>query len=812
MKSEQTNIALYPVNIEEKLGFDKIKAIFIQNCKTDIGKTSVEKIGFIANRKAIHTSIRQIAEITVLSAAGHVLQLPENLNDILNDLQKLDKEGMLLYEDELQQLYLALSAMQANYAAIKKMAEAVPELDKTGKHLSELSPAINLLNKVIDKEGKLRHDASPELLRISKEITAKEKDVRKMLLSKYDYAKKNGWAGDTEITIRNERLVIPIIAEHKKKIPGFVHDDSQSGKFLYIEPIECFEENNALKELSFERKKEIERILRQVTADLSPYKQSIWQHVQQTVFLDVTYAKAIFSSRINATEPLEAHKNEDIRLVNARHPLLYLLLQKDNKQLMPLNFHVDEDCNMVVISGPNAGGKSIALKTIGLLQYIYQCGLPVPVDVGSRLPVYNHLFIDIGDNQSIENNLSSYSSHLMNMKYFMQGADAHTLYLIDELGNGTDPSIGSTIAQAILEHLLKSNAFGVVTTHFGNLKAWAGNTPGVQNARMVYDVAKLEPLFKLELGKPGSSFALEVAGKVGVPKQIIDRAKKINQWKQHIDLEELLAENEKNKLALADANKRMTERETKLEKLIDDYTELKDGLAQNKQKILNEAKLKAGEIVTNANQKIEKTIKDIQQSKADKEKTKTVRKELETFKEGLKVDAPKKANPQPVQEIKPSQPPVKVLPLKEGDMVKQNDNNVTGEILTVKGNKAHVLFGIMKMWVPLDELQRTTRTADKKASKQMAVFNARLYDKQTNFSIELDLRGVRGEEAMLKLEQWLEDAHLLGHGNLKIVHGRGFGILRKLIHEHLKKTTFVKHYEHESEQLGGDGVTLIRLK
>jgi DNA mismatch repair protein MutS2 len=496
-------------------------------------------------------------------------------------------------------------------------------------------------------------------------------------------------------------------------------------------------------------------------------------------------------------------RKDDLHLINARHPLLYMLLQKDNKKLVPLNFHVDEACHMVVISGPNAGGKSIALKTIGLLQYMYQCGLPVPVEHGSKMPVYHQLFIDIGDNQSIENNLSSYSSHLMNMKYMMANANSETLYLIDELGNGTDPSIGSTIAQAILENFLESKAFGVVTTHFGNLKAWAGQTQGVQNARMVYDVVKLEPLFILELGKPGSSFALEVSSKVGIDKRIIDRAKNINQWKQHIDLEELIAENEKNKAALADANKRIADREEKLNKLIEDYTGLKDKLSENKQHILNEAKAKASEIVTKANQKIEKTIQVIQQTKADKQHTKDARKELSEYKETLVEIVPK-----------PIVKPVVLKntdPLKVGDAVKQNDNNVAGEILAIKKDKAHVLFGSIKMWVPLIELHKTSKTAQKKESK-IATFNVRMFDKQSSFSLDIDLRGVRGEEAILKLQQWLEDAHLLGHTNLKVVHGRGFGILRKLILEQLKSNPLVKHFEHESDQLGGDGVTLVRLK
>jgi len=792
----------YPRNIEEKLGFDKIKELLKSECKTDLGKISIDKISFSTQQKKIHLSIHQIAEANLVGHHGYVLQLPENLEDILACLQQLDKEGLILYEDELQKIYLGLVAMQGNLSFFKNKKEIFIELCLAQSHLTDLSAPVKMLADILDKEGKIRPDASPELWAIHKKINAKEKEVRRMLLSKFELAKKNGWAGDTEITIRNERLVIPIIAEFKKKIQGFVHDDSQSGKFLYIEPIECFEENNLLRELSFERKKEIENILRHVTSQLSPYKNSIWQHIQYTAFLDTTMAKANFSSRIAAREPLPIQNNDEINLINARHPLLYILLQKDNKKPIPLNFNVKENTCMVLISGPNAGGKSIALKTIGLLQYMYQCGLPVPLDEGSKMPVFKQVFIDIGDNQSIENNLSSYSSHLLNMKNFMEHANPHTMYLIDELGNGTDPAIGSAIAQAILEVMLSKEAFGIITTHFGNLKAWANQTDRVQNARMLYDLKHLEPLFQLELDKPGSSFALEVAAKVGIDKKIIDSAKKINQWKQHIDLDELLAENEKNKMELADTNKRVQAREKVLERLIEDYSLLKSSLNDNKITILNEAKTKATELVSQANQRIEETIKVIQQSKANKEKTQKARTELTTFREEIKPVV--RETPKPKKEHVVSNKPLAV-----GSIVRHETHPVSGEILKIKKDQAHVLFGHITMWVPLEQLYNST--ADKKHIPKTATFNARLFEKQSTFRAELDLRGIRGEDAIKQLDDWIHDAHLLGMFTLRVIHGRGHGILRKLIIEHLKSIAFVDGYEHETEQLGGDGVTVVKI-
>lgn len=795
--------ANYPNNIEEKLGFDKVRSLIMSECHTDAGRKQLDRMRFSGDIKTIRVAIQQITETSDLLSKGTVFEFPEDPELITDILQSVDKEGQWLPEDALHVVNLAMMAFQHNMMAIRQEVLDYPALKQVQENLTGLEAAISILSQVLDKEGKLRPDASPELWQISKRIGVKEKEVRRLLHSKFETAKKNGWAGDTEITIRNERLVIPIIAEHKKKMPGFVHDDSQSGRYLYIEPIECFEANNELKELFFERKKEIENILKQVTAKLAPYKQPIFKHVQFCIFLDTCCAKSKFSSKIRANVPQAVQNHDDTRLIQARHPILYLHLMKDNKALIPLDFNFKKDGNMVLISGPNAGGKSIALKTIGLIQYMYQCGLPVPASADSQLSVYQSVFIDIGDNQSLENNLSSYSSHLMNMKYFMEHAGKHTLFLIDELGNGTDPAIGSSIAQSILEHLLARKAYGVVTTHFGNLKAWAGQTEGVQNARMLYDLQKLEPKFILELDKPGSSFAIEVATKVGIPDSIIQRVRKINQWKQHIDLDELLAENEKHKLELADMKKRVEEREKVLDKLISDYETLKQSIAENKQQIINDARVKASNILETANQKIELTIKGIQENKAEKAITKNLRKDLEQFKTEIQPEE------QPVQKAE-KKPVVDKRPLKVGSIVRHEQHKVSGEILQLKKDTAQVLFGQITMWLPLTELHHST--PDKKHVPKTATFNARLFEKQSNFRAELDLRGVRGEEAIAKLDDWLNDAHLLGMFSLKIVHGRGYGILRKLISEHLRSVKFVKSFEHESEQLGGDGVTLVSIR
>jgi DNA mismatch repair protein MutS2 len=542
----------YPVSIEEKLGFDKIRELLKKETSTDIGREAINKITFTNQYNKIQESLQLISELELLSQTGQFSHtFFEFLEDVLSFLNPIEKEGAIIYEDEWQVISSALSCFNQMYLEVNKQQHLLPLMAQKQSRLVDLTPCLRLINEVIDIAGKMKPDASPTLKKITTAINEKEREIRKILLSKFELAKKNDWAGDTEITIRNERLVIPIIAEHKRKINGFVHDDSQSGKYLYIEPIECFEGNNQLKELVLERKKEVERILKQLTKDVSVYKQAILHHVQWHAFMDVVVAKQKLSSRLKAISPDIVKEQLQVNLINAKHPLLYLQFDKDNKKIEPLNFQTNKNVHLILISGPNAGGKSIALKTIGLLQYMLQCGLKVPVSVGSSMKIYDGIFIDIGDNQSIENNLSSYSSHLWSMKTFMSEISSKSLYLIDEIGNGTDPSIGSSIAQAILEQLLQAEAFGVVTTHFGELKAWASETKGVINARMLYDLQHLEPLFKLELGKPGSSFALEVASKVGLKPQVIERVREVNKWKNQIDLDELIAENEKNKQELS---------------------------------------------------------------------------------------------------------------------------------------------------------------------------------------------------------------------------------------------------------------------
>lgn len=788
----------YPNTIEEKLGIESVKQQLAKSCHSEAAQKIIANNPFYTKVVDIQAQIELIDALINCLQTGEFLEFPDQAEWMIECLQKTSVANQMLTEEELFVLLIALKQVQHNWQIIHNKQSLHPALYNTFGQIDSVANCIQKLDQLLDAEGQLKPNASDSLWQINKAIQSKEKEVRTSLIKKFEHAKKNGWAGDTEITIRNERLVIPIIAEHKKKINGYVHDDSQSGKFLYIEPIECFEGNNALKELHLDRKKEIEVILKATCAWLAPFRVLLQTHLQNSINLDALHAKAQWAIQLKCTKPKAVTAHDDTHLIDARHPLLDLQLSKDNQKIVPLQFHFKKGNSLLLISGPNAGGKSIALKTIGMLQYLYQMGLPIPVSPDSQLSVYKQIFIDIGDNQSIENHLSSYSSHLNTMQHFMQKANQDTLYLIDEIGNGTDPSIGCAIAQAILEQLIEQKAIGIVSTHYGQLKTWASQAKGAQNARMLYDVQKLQPLFILEPDKAGSSFALEVASKVGIQDQIIQRAKSINKQQKAFDLEHLITENELQKQTLKDQQERIESKEKSLEKLIHDYQALKTDLNAYKSSILKDAKTKAHHIIEEANQKIEATIKHIQETKAQKQSTNKVRKQLSQFKAHLEAEI--------------EQTPITVLPdtnFKKDMTVKHVSQSVSGEIIDIKKSKALVLFDSVKIWLPLNELQAAK--ANIKHQPKTATFNVDLFNKQTQFRAEIDLRGIRGEEAMKQLDNWINDAHSLGMSSLRVVHGRGFGILRKLIVDYLTHSKLVKHYDHETEQLGGDGVTIITL-
>ncbi len=790
---------LYPENFEEKIGFSIIKETLTSLCLTDKGKELAWNIKFENDSKIISKKHLQLSEFEKINNFGAEFQKYQYLEEILSFLNNFNTEGLYLLEEELSMMRNFLVNVEHNHSQFYKLEEHLNHLKFLIFENVNCEQVLLKINKIIDKEGKVFKNSSSKLKSIYEKIEDKERQVRKILFSQYEFAKKNGWAGDTEITLRNNRLVFPIIAEHKRKIKGFVHDESQSGKYLYIEPFECFELNNDLSELFIERKKEIEKILMLLTSEISIYKNDFFEWVKRMSTLDFIEAKFLLKRKFNAEIPLTTNSIEEMNWQKAFHPLLFIQYQRENKKIIPLNFSQNNNL-MTIISGPNAGGKSVSLKTLGLLQFMFLCGLAVGVNENSKFYIFDKIFIEIGDNQSIDNHLSSYSSHLRNMNFIINNSNYKSMILIDEIGSGTDPQIGGSIAQAMLEQLLFKKSFSVVTTHYGQLKNWANSTNLVQNARMKYDVQKLEPLFELEIGKQGSSFALEVASKSGVSKNLLEKAKKYSKARKEIDVEELQNENEKNKQLLNENILKLAEKEKNLDVLISEYSSIKSLINEQKKEILNQAKLKAHQLIENAGKDIEKTIKTIKESKAEKFKTQKERKKLENLKNDL------------IEELIKVEKPKESLKLVMGMMVKKINSEITGEIIEINKNKVKINNGILSIWLNINEIEKSILKKLPNMNSKVKTFNTHLYDKQINFKSEINLLAKRGEEAMAEFENWLSDAILLGIKTLRVVHGRGHGILRNLIHQELKSNKNIHHFYHETEQLGGDGVTIVELK
>ncbi|QHT67129.1 endonuclease MutS2 [Rhodocytophaga rosea] len=798
---------LYPNTIEQKLGFDKIREWLKTECISTLGQAFVDKLRFSNDFDLITKLIGQTAEFKQI--LQHEGDFPaSNYIDANPHLTKAAIEGTFLSEEEFFEVRLSLQTIYACLQFFEKR-------DSTDyPHLRELSKSIDVditllkaLDKVFDNRGKLKDDASPELQSIRRQIISEQSNLRKRLDSLLKSAKSQGYVSeDVSLTIRNGRMVIPLNAEHKRKIKGFVHDESATGQTVFLEPTEVFDINNEITELGYKERREVVRILTQLTSQLRPFVPQLRKAYTFLGLMDFIRAKAKFAIRTEAVNPVFV-KQQLMNWENTRHPLLYLSFQKQGKTVIPLYIKLDHKQRILIISGPNAGGKSIALKTVGLTQYMYQSGLLVTMAEHSQIGLFKDIFIDIGDEQSLENDLSTYSSHLTNMKQFLKLADKHSLFLIDEFGTGTEPSLGGAIAEAILEKLNESRAFGVINTHYTNLKFFAEHTEGLTNGAMRFDVQHLEPLYQLEIGKPGSSFAFEIANKIGLPQQVIAKAKEKVGDKQ-VNFDKLLRELELEKKKFLVKNQEVTNKDKNLSQTLKEYTELKSHLDTEKKKLLNQAKEEAKRLVREANQKIEQTIREIKENKADKEETRQLRKELQSFDESLK---PEYIVAEPVEEIQVLDGEIEV-----GDLVRIKGQTAVGEVLFVKGKDAEIRIGELKSNIKLNRLEKISRK-EYRASVPENLNIPRMQgidinEKMANFSYQLDLRGKRGEEALTELDDFIDDALMLGTHEVRIVHGKGDGILRNLVRTQLRKYSQVNSFTDEHADRGGAGVTIVKMK
>lgn len=795
---------LYPKNIDSKLGFDQILSMVHEECLSTLGKDFIEKVRFIQDQDKVLQLVDQTAEFMNILSEG--LSFPSaNYINVHPHLDKLKPENAFLNPEEFRDIRGSLKTILDCMAFLENHEESFPELAKLSHGVVINIDLIQKIDRVIEENGTVRSNASPDLAEIRRQLQQEQMRVRRTLDRVLEQAKRQGYIDDEfSITVRNGRMVIPLRAEFKRIIKGFIQDESSSGQTVFMEPAEVLEINNAIRELEYAERREVVRILTELSATLKPEIPSLRRGYVFLGLMDFIRAKAKVCRMVKATRP-EMAKPCSINLIGARHPLLFLSHQKLEKPTIPLDISLQEDQRIVLISGPNAGGKSVALKTVGLIQYMFQCGFPVPVEDGSSMGLFKDIFIDIGDEQSLENDLSTYSSHLKNMKYFLQFADSETLFLIDEFGTGTEPHFGGAIAEAVLESINKNQARGVITTHYANLKTFADTTDGVVNAAMLFDMHLLEPLYKLEVGKPGSSFAIEIARKTGIASEVIESAMaKVGDEK--VEYDRLIKELEKEKSKFRRRTEELKIQQRGLRKKLEKLDEQNEFLDTHRKKLMNEAKQEAKGLIAEANQKIEETIRRIKEEKADKQVTKEARKDLDSYSGKLKQEKIEYAEP----EIETESGEINV-----GDAVKVIGQDTLGEILAIKGKEAEIRIGSLKSTIKIKRLQKISKKAYKKQVGERVTANSgrsfNLNEKYSEFTPNIDVRGMRVEEAIPLADALVDNAVLFSVPEVRIVHGKGNGILRTVLREHLSKYPYVKSLQDEHVERGGAGVTVVSL-
>lgn len=784
---------IYPKNSEDKLGFTEIKQLIKTKCLSIMGQEMVDKIQVMNNFEQIQKFLRQTAEFKNILISDAALPI-SNFHDIKTLAKKARLEDAFLSEDEFFQVQQSLTTVFAVLGYFNDRAGLYPNLEALFEHLPIEKNILKAIDRVLDPKGKIRPNASRELQDIMSAIAQAEQAARKTIEQIFKNAGNSGWTADGSLTVRDGRLCIPLLSENKRKLKGFIHDESSSGQTVYMEPEEVFTLNNKVRDLEFDRRREIIKILTLLTDELRPYVPILISYHGLLTKLDFVRAKALFALDLEAEMPVLVPEMR-VNLINASHPLLLLSYKKEQKSVVPLNIRIDETDRIIVVSGPNAGGKSVCMKTVGLLQLMVQAGLLIPAAGQSEVGVFRQIFSDIGDDQSIESDLSTYSAHLSKMKYFVEMADSKTMILIDEFGTGTDPQFGGPIAEAVLESLNQKRVKGVITTHYSNLKLFASDTSGLENASMLFDNLQLRPMYILEVGKPGSSYAFEIAQKIGLPHHVINSAKnKIGVNQKKVDT--LLVDLERDKKEVLDAKLNLQRQERKAGILLRENEELKSFLEENKKELIREAKKEAKMIIQDANRLVENTISEIKSSQADKETTKNLR-------ENLQKELQKNT-------VKPEIIPVKEAPdLQVGDWVKLNDSETMGQVLELARDNVIIAIGDLRTVAKRKKVQKIAKKEVPKEIRRS--YNSQLND-TASFSPEIDVRGKRGEESLYEIEKYLDRAIMMGVNSLKIIHGKGDGILRKLIREYLKKYAEVSYVEDEHADRGGDGITYVYLK
>ncbi len=787
---------LYPQNLEQKLGFDKIRQLLHSFCESNLGAQFVEKIKFSTDKELIDRWLSQTDEFVKIIQSGELFP-NSNYIDITPYFAKIRVQDAYLSEEEFFNVILSLKTLDRCLDFFREKRDEYSFLAELTHPVFFNQDILWSIDRVFDERGKLKDKASDRLYEIRKGIAAEKQRLRGALDRIISHSKKEGFTpDDLSITIRNGRMVIPMFAEYKRRIKGLVHGESATGQTVYLEPTEVFEINNEVQELEYSEQREVTRILISLTDQLRPEVESLRGIMTFLGVIDFIRAKARLALDIDACKPLWSN-TKFFQWENAKHPILLKGHRDINKDVVPLNIGLSADERILLISGPNAGGKSVCLKTVGLLQYMFQCGLLVSVNEASQFTIFRDLFIDIGDEQSIENDLSTYSSHLINMKNLLIHVNKKSLFLIDEFGTGTEPQYGGAIAESILTELNASKGMGVITTHYGNLKEYADKNTGLINGAMRYDIQELQPLYELEIGKPGSSFALEIATKIGLPKSTIDQAKKKVGVKQ-VSFDQMLGQLQAQKQEVARAEQRVKQREQDLNELTSQYEDLKTHLEKQEKRILNKAKQEASQIVQEANKEVEKAIRVIKEKKADKEAVKQQREKLDAVKKKNIVKAEVQAKTD--------------AEIKIGDYVQVIGQDTVGQIAAIKGKDAELKMGALTSFVKLSRLEKVNKKAFKNQGQAQSYSGFDYTAKRADFSARIDLRGMRGEEVIPVLNTWLDEAILLDAKELQILHGKGNGVLRQISRNHLNTFKEVSSFKDEHVERGGAGVTIVVLK
>ncbi len=836
---------IYPQNFEQKIGFTQIRHMLTGKCLSGLGKERVENMDFSDNFTEINRRIEQTIEfIRILQEEN---DFPDQyFFDVRPSLKRIRVEGLYMDEQEVFDLRRSLETIRDIVRFLQHTENPEEEDGKTGSpypNLRELAgdilvfpQIITHINNILDKFGKVKDNASPELLRIRRELTATTGSISRSLNNILRSAQAEGYVDkDATPTMRDGRLVIPVAPGMKRKIRGIVHDESATGKTVFIEPAEVVDANNRIRELENEERREIVRILTEFSAFVRPQVPALLQSYEFLAEIDFIRAKALLSIEIKAVKPA-LEDNQVIDWFESVHPLLQISLAKHNKKVVPLDIELNTLQRILLISGPNAGGKSVCLKTVGLLQYMLQCGMPVPMNERSHAGIFSHIFIDIGDEQSIEDDLSTYSSHLTNMKMMMKYCNERSLILIDEFGGGTEPQIGGAIAEAVLKRFNARHTFGVITTHYQNLKHFAEDHEGVINGAMLYDRHEMRALFQLQIGNPGSSFAVEIARKIGLPEEVIADASEIV-GSEYIQSDKYLQDIVRDKRYWETKRQNIRKREKQMEETIARYEREIAELEQNRREILKKAREDAERLLQESNAKIENTIRTIRESQAEKERTRQTRQELEDFRrqvqekekaeleekiarkmESLREKQERKKNKKAKAQQAAAQQAVlpKPSPLTAGEYVKIKGQTTVGQILEINERNAIVMFGLMKTNVKTERLERTEAPKQSGTpAKTTFVSNEtqeHMHEKRLNFKQDIDVRGMRGDEAIQAVTYFIDDAILVGVSRVRILHGTGNGILRTLIRQYLATVPGVAHFQDEHVQFGGAGITVVDLK